>query len=177
MNKTILVIFISLILVSCNQTATTPDPTLSAARNEVATLTSLLAQKEETLTELDSKYESKQSETPIVVYKEITQTLTATPQYTPTITNTPLPTNTLTPTIDPLKKPKGDGFYLVGVDIAPGVWRSKGTGDDCYWEVTQADGDIIDNHFGMAGGTAYIPVNGFQVRFEDCGTWEFVQNP
>ena len=91
--------------------------------------------------------------------------------------NTPAPTNTPSPTSDPLKRAKGDGFYLVGVDIAPGVWRSSGTGDRCYWAVTRANGDIIDNHFGMSGGTAYVSTAGFQVQFESCGIWTFVQDP
>lgn len=107
----------------------------------------------------------------------VTATGTATPVFTPTITNTPAPTNTKSPTPDPLKRPKGDGFYLIGVDIAPGVWRSNGTQDDCYWAVTETDGDIIDNHFGNAGGTAYLPTNGFQVEFNDCGTWEYLSPP
>jgi hypothetical protein len=118
----------------------------------------------------------------------VTPTYTLTPLYTPTITNTP--TNTFTPTQTPnatqtaeallfakLRENKGDGFYLVNVDIAPGVWRSTGTGDRCYWSVTEANGDIIDNHYGMSGGTAYISPNGFQVQFEDCGTWEFLSPP
>lgn len=107
----------------------------------------------------------------------VTATSSPTPLYTATIT--PIPTDTPLPTEtpDPLKAPRGNGFYLVGVDIAPGVWRSDGTQDDCYWSVTQADGDIIDNHFGMAGGTCYISPNAFQVQFEDCGTWTFIQGP
>jgi hypothetical protein len=72
---------------------------------------------------------------------------------------------------------KGDGFYVVNMDIAPGIWRSTGTGDDCYWEVTQANGDIIDNHFGMSGGTVYITPTAFQVQFEDCGEWVFFSPP
>ena len=73
-----------------------------------------------------------------------------------------------------LIEPKGDGFYLINIDIAPGIWRSTGTGDSCYWAVTDRTGDIIDNHFGMAGGTAYIPATGFQVEFDDCGIWEYL---
>ena len=118
----------------------------------------------------------------------VTLTSTQTPLYTPTITNTP--TNTFTPTMTPnktqtaealliakLRENKGNGFYLVNVDIAPGVWRSTGTNDDCYWALTAANGDIIDNHFGMAGGTAYIPTTGYQVEFNDCGTWEYLSPP
>lgn len=138
---------------------------------------------EKELIELNNDLFSVQSATPVVIVKEITQTSTATPKYTatpkntPTITLTPTNTFTPTPTIDPLKKAKGNGFYLIGVDIAPGVWRSQGSGDKCYWAVTRSNGDIMDNHFGMAGGTAYLPTNGFQVEFNDCGTWVFISNP
>lgn len=105
----------------------------------------------------------------------VTPTFTATPLFTPTITNTPLPP---TATPDLLKAPKSDGFYLINVDIAPGVWRSTGTASgSCYWSVTTATGDIIDNHFGDPGGTAYIAPNGFQVEFNGCGTWEWLQGP
>jgi hypothetical protein len=118
----------------------------------------------------------------------VTQTYTPTPLYTPTITSTP--TNTFTPTNTPnatqtaealhlanLREDKGDGFYLVNIDIAPGIWRSTGTGDRCYWEITTSSGDIIDNHYGMAGGTAYISSTAFQVMFQDCGTWVFLSPP
>ncbi len=119
----------------------------------------------------------------------VTPTLTFTPIYTATITltptntipptNTPLPTMTPRPTntSNPLKLPKFDGNYLVGVDIAPGVWRSMGNSSNCYWEVTTKTGGIIDNYFGMAGGTAYISPNAFAVMFEDCGVWEFYAEP
>jgi hypothetical protein len=115
----------------------------------------------------------------------VTPTSTATPLYTPTIT--PTATKTGTPTRTPnttqtaqakllakLQADKGDGFYLVNVDIAPGVWRSNGKGDKCYWATTTKTGDIIDNHYGMAGGTAFIPATAFQVEFSKCGTWSYI---
>lgn len=123
-----------------------------------------------------------------IVTVEITQTYTPTPLYTPTITSTPTETPLPTETPDAtqtavakdearLRGKKSDGFYLVNVDIAPGVWRSNGDSTQCYWSVTRANGDIIDNHFGMAGGTAYIPESAFQVEFNGCGRWEFVSPP
>ena len=112
--------------------------------------------------------------TPVI--KIVTATSTATPVYTPTNTLPPTATATTTPTADPLKRSRGDGIYLVGIEIAPGVWDSNGTGDSCYWEVTTATGDIINNHFGLAGGTAYISATAFQVMFERCGTWTWLQN-
>lgn len=90
---------------------------------------------------------------------------------------TPTATGTLPPTKDFRTLNKSNGFFLVGEDIAPGVWRSTGTGDDCYWSITARDGDIIQNHFGLAGGTAYIPASAFQVEFEDCGGWEYLGPP
>jgi hypothetical protein len=61
----------------------------------------------------------------------VTPTYTFTPRYTPTITSTR--TNTFTPTKTPnatqtaetlllanLRADKGDGYYLVNIDIAPG---------------------------------------------------------
>ena len=111
--------------------------------------------------------------TPVIVV--VTATYTATPLYTPTETLTPTNTATLTPTSDPRTEDKGNGFYLVNVDIAPGVWRSAGTQDDCYWEITDKYGDIINNHFGMAGGTMYIPASAYQVMLEDCGRWTYLR--
>ena len=118
----------------------------------------------------------------IVITKLVTPTFTPTPEFTTTKTFTPAPP-TATPNIAQtataeqlayLRSDKDDGFYLVGVDIAAGLWRSTGTGSGCYWSLTSKTGDIIDNHFGMAGGTAYIPASAFQVEFSDCGTWVFL---
>jgi len=118
----------------------------------------------------------------------VTPTATETPLYTPTITPTPTKTPTTTPTPNAAKTataqaiarliaPKGDGFYLVNVDIAPGVWLSKGTQDNCYWARTRKNGDIIDNHFGLAGGTMYIAATDFQVQMQDCGRWTYIGPP
>lgn len=86
----------------------------------------------------------------------------------------PTPTAPPTATEDPTRRSRSDGFYLVGSEISPGLWRSTGTGDSCYWETTTKTGDINNNHFGMAGGTMYIRPADFEVRLEDCGTWVFL---
>lgn len=120
-----------------------------------------------------------------VTFKFITPAATPTPKNTPTVTPTPSNTPTVTPTPnvaqtataqawDRMTSNKGSGFYLVNVDIAPGLWRSRGTRDDCYWSLNTKTGDIIDNHFGMSGGTAYIGSYVFQVEFDDCGSWEYM---
>ena len=107
----------------------------------------------------------------------VTPTNTSTPLYTPTITETPTKTATLTSTPDPTKTDKRPGFYLVGSEIAPGVWRSLGDSNSCYWSITTQTGSIMSNHFGMAGGTMYIPTSAFQVELDaDCGIWTYLGN-
>jgi len=137
-----------------------------------------------------SKYTEVPTNTPLATYTSyptltpnptytpeiilVTATYTSTPKFTPTITMTPTNTATLTSTPDVTMMDKSDGFYLVNAEIAPGVWRSNGTQDDCYWEITTSTGDIISNHFGMAGGTMFIPNTAFQVMLEDCGIWTYM---
>lgn len=108
----------------------------------------------------------------------LTPTETPTPTATPTVTRTPNATQTAEARLQlRLTADKGDGFYLVNVEIAPGVWRSTGTGTNCYWATTTRSGDIIDNHYGMAGGTAYVHPSAFQVEFSGCGKWVFLSGP
>ena len=110
-----------------------------------------------------------------------TQAFIPTATIEPPITNTPTITLTLTNTKSPTALPdqthtdKGPGFYLVGTDIAPGVWRSRGTGDSCYWATTSKTGDILSNHFGMAGGTMYVAPSAWQVEInKDCGYMTYI---
>ena len=112
-----------------------------------------------------------------------TPTDTATPTVTSTPTPTPIPTSTpnlaQTATVEALgvlASPKGDGFYLVGVDILPGKWHSTGEGEDCYWARLDSDQALLDNHFGVAGGTMTVKPTDFEVELEGCGTWEYVEN-
>ena len=69
---------------------------------------------------------------------------------------------------------KGDGFYTVGVEIAPGKWSSTGTGTSCYWARLDDHQNTLDNHFGSAGGTVTILASDYEVHFKECGTWEYV---
>ncbi len=114
-------------------------------------------------------------------------TYTPAPTYTPkiivvTATSSPTALYTSTATLDPtqaawitMTAEKEPGFYLVGVDIAPGHWRSTGKGSGCYWASLDEKGEIIDNNYGLAGVTAYIPQNAYQVEFgEKCGTWVYL---
>jgi hypothetical protein len=124
--------------------------------------------------------------------------ITATPKpatQIPSPTNTYGPTNTTAPTHTPippyvltataqaaldavLRKDHKPGIYLVGVDIAPGVWRSTPGTSDCYWKRSTKTGDIIDNFFGLSGGTIYISPSDFQVELDtECGIWTWLSEP
>lgn len=42
----------------------------------------------------------------------------------------------------------GPGNYLIGVDVQPGTWQTVGDKvTDCYWEVSDAQGNILANNF------------------------------
>lgn len=74
-----------------------------------------------------------------------------------------------------MSDPKGDGNWTVGVEMAAGKWRSQGTGSSCYWQ-RSPDGEsseIIDNHFGDAGGTVTVR-SGEEFQTRGCGQWEKV---
>ncbi len=125
----------------------------------------------------------------IIVITATNPPFTATITLTPTITPTPstTPTATQTPNITQTEEARlvatqisthGPGFYLVGVDIAPGVWRSSSSLDSCYWGRYDRTGEIIDNYFGYGGVTIYIAATDFSVELgEDCGDWTYLSQP
>ncbi len=80
--------------------------------------------------------------------------------------------------IDQMQWPKDDGNYRVNVDIAPGQWYSSYsmTDDGCYWARINSSGDIIANHFGVAGITVYVAPTDTVVQFDGCGTMYYIDN-
>ncbi len=173
MKKNILISLVFVLLVGCGpseeQIAIPVAETLSAIPTQTAypTFTPM-----NTFTPYPT-YTIPATYTPVI--KVVTPTYTPSPLYTATITNTPTITATKTNTPNPLTKDKSPGFYLVGTNIAPGVWKSMGTGDGCYWSITTKTGDIIDNFFGMAGGTLYLSTTAFQVQLDPaCGMWTYL---
>ena len=72
----------------------------------------------------------------------------------------------------------GDGSCIVGVDIAPGTWRTPGT-DGCYWARTSTLGgsarSILTND--NARGAAVVQIAASDVGFTAtrCGTWSMVK--
>lgn len=67
----------------------------------------------------------------------------------------------------------GSGTYGVGVDVAPGKYRTPGA-DNCYWarlkENNGAVGDIIDNFLGSGPQVVTIHA-GKYFETQGCGTW------
>ena len=70
--------------------------------------------------------------------------------------------------------PFSDGTYIIGVDIAPGVWRSDGPGS-CYWQrmrgFTGRTSDIIAND--NATGSTIVQIGAGDKGFSSsrCGKW------
>jgi hypothetical protein len=80
------------------------------------------------------------------------------------------------PTTDPPAQEPGfgDGTFMVGADIAPGLYRVDGTGG-CYWKRLsdlQGDLDAILANDGPEG-QAYVEILATDAAFatEDCGRW------
>jgi hypothetical protein len=80
--------------------------------------------------------------------------------------------------IDDAKRPKYSGYYKVGSEIAPGYWVSSAemTVGGCYWERINTSGNIIQNHFGVAGITVYVAPTDAVVQFDGCGTMYYIGN-
>jgi hypothetical protein len=69
------------------------------------------------------------------------------------------------------RAPKKDGIYVIGLNMAPGRWRSNGLGKSCYWEKSTVTQDIIDNHFGVASVIVDVAPGDFQFETSGCGVW------
>ena len=54
-------------------------------------------------------------------------------------------------------------------------WPRCGAGcGSCYWASLDANENIIDNHYGLAGGIVVIRVSDYEVAFAGCGVWEYL---
>ncbi|MCX6019107.1 MAG: hypothetical protein NTZ50_11535 [Chloroflexi bacterium] len=89
---------------------------------------------------------------------------------------TMLDTNNL-PALSPAKQAaaKRDGIYIIGLNMTPGRWRSNGSGMKCYWEKSDRDQEIIDNHLGEASVIVNIEPMTFEFYTTGCGTWTLTQ--
>lgn len=64
------------------------------------------------------------------------------------------------------------GKYLVGKTAQPGTWQSQGESvKDCYWEVSDAQGNIMANNFISIAPqlTIYVPASAAGFTVEGCG--------
>jgi hypothetical protein len=66
---------------------------------------------------------------------------------------------------------KKDGVYIIGLNMAPGRWRSNGLGQSCYWEKSTVTQEIIDNHLGVASVIVEIAPSDFEFKTHGCGVW------
>lgn len=71
-----------------------------------------------------------------------------------------------------MKAPKGRGSYLVGVEMAPGIWRSSGTEDTCYLKLNSLAGELEDIVGDPPGSTFSVPVGDYIVIISGC-EWMF----
>ena len=104
---------------------------------------------------------------------------------TTTTTTTPLgaPSTTSTSTVTAAPPAPlttfGDGSYVVGRDITPGVYHSDGAAQaapvGCYWErakdTSGAGASILENHLGPAATTVTIADGDGAFRSVGCKTW------
>lgn len=67
----------------------------------------------------------------------------------------------------------GDGKYLIGTEIVPGVWETTGRVEDCYWEISDDQGNIIDNNFVSVSEGLTVEISDWASGFttEGCGAW------
>ena len=80
----------------------------------------------------------------------------------------------VTPIIAP-NDPHDDGTYVVGVEIAAGLWRSISNEQRfCYWARRKYDGILLGSYYGLPGKDLRIFESDYEVELDGCGTWIFM---
>lgn len=67
--------------------------------------------------------------------------------------------------VGPITDAVTNGDYIIGTDIAAGVWQCRSSGDSLYWETTDRTGEIIDNDL---GSIARVNADAFAVKLKGC---------
>lgn len=71
--------------------------------------------------------------------------------------------------------PFGNGTWIVGSDIAPGLWRADGS-ERCYWERARdfggGTGSIIANENPRGSAVVQIAPSDKAFKTKGCGTWK-----
>jgi hypothetical protein len=87
-------------------------------------------------------------------------------------------TNDLTPRTSSPTSGFSDGYWQVGPEVAPGLWRNSDSSESCYWErlsgFSWEFSDIITN--GLSTSIQTVRINPGDVGFHawDCGTWTYL---
>lgn len=68
------------------------------------------------------------------------------------------------------------GTFLVGSEVKPGIYAVEGEIENCYWERTDARGEIIDNGFLLGARRVEVTIRSSDYSFhsEGCGEWRKV---
>lgn len=67
------------------------------------------------------------------------------------------------------------GYYLVGVDIAPGRWRSPSGVGSCSWSTYGQNNSV--NDIGIAPGVvAFVNAEDYAVSLRYCDGWQYLGN-
>jgi hypothetical protein len=97
------------------------------------------------------------------------------PSQSALVTVTQTVTVTLTPPAPPGQPNTtfGEGLYQVGVDIAPGIYRSAG-GTGCYWARLKSlnTNDYIDSNLGNGPQVVQIDPTDKAFKTSHCQPWQ-----
>jgi hypothetical protein len=98
------------------------------------------------------------------------QLIVLTPSPAPTLPET----STQSPSLGP-EEPHQDGIYIVGAEIAPGIWHSISTDQNfCYWARRKYDGIILASYIGLPGIDIRILETDYEVELDGCGMWIYL---
>ena len=72
----------------------------------------------------------------------------------------------------------GDGYWVVGSEVAPGLWRNNNSSDSCYWERLSGFSwefeDVIANELSDSIQTVQIGTADTGFHADRCGTWTYL---
>ncbi len=87
-------------------------------------------------------------------------------------------TNGMTPCTSSPTSGFGDGYWLIGDEVAPGLWRNSGSADTCYWERLSGFSwefeDIITNGLSTSIQTVQISAGDTGFHASRCGNWTYL---
>ncbi|CAN5143255.1 hypothetical protein BH23CHL1_BH23CHL1_15690 [soil metagenome] len=76
------------------------------------------------------------------------------------------------------QEPFGDGTYIVGIDIAPGIWQNSDSAEGCNWGRLSGFGgavidDVIEDEFTYESQIVTISASDEGFSTSGCGVWTF----